>query len=321
MNALFVSVIIPCRNEENFIRKCLDSVMAQDYPKDKLEVLVVDGMSEDKTREIVEDYSLRHPYIKLLSNPKRIPAAAFNTGVSSASGELIMLMSAHSAYTKDYISSCVRFLNEHQADNVGGILKIMPGENTTIGKAIAFALAHRFGSGNAYVKTGSKEPRWADTAAFGCYKKDVIQKIGLFNEHLAGSSDLDMNARLRAAGGKILLVPEIVINYYADRNLRAFIRHNFSDGVWATYVLKFGSKAWSWRHWIPLIFVLSAIGSAVLSVALPGFLWLFYGIIGMYALASLGASLQVALRERKLSYLAALPIVFLVRHLAHGVGA
>lgn len=316
-----VSIILPCYNEEQFIGRCLNSIIANDYPKDRLEVLVVDGMSKDGTRAVVKEYAKRYPFIKLLDNPKVIPAAAFNRGIASASGDLIMLMSAHSTYPKDYISNCVRYLLEHQADNVGGVVNIMPRGNTTIAKAIAHALAHPFASGNAYVKVGSRKPRWADTAAFGCYRREVFDKIGLFNEELAGGSDMDFNRRLRRAGGKILLVPGIVINYYADPDLKSFWRHNFSDGVWITYPLKYGSRPFSWRHLVPLAFVLSLIGSAVLATFLPVLRWLFVGISSSYLVANLIASLHLALREKRMVYLGTMPIIFATRHIAQGVGA
>jgi glycosyltransferase involved in cell wall biosynthesis len=317
----FVSIIIPCRNEEKFIGKCLDSIVINDYPKDKLEVLVVDGMSEDGTRAIVEVYAQRYSFIRIVDNPKKIIPCAMNTGVGRAQGEILMKADAHSTYPESYIAGCVRFLREYQADNVGGVWKIFPGGNTTFAKAIALALAHPFASGNAYIKVGLKEPRWADTAAFGCYRKEVFERIGLFNENLAGSSDLDFNKRLKAAGGKILLVPEIEINYYADPDLKAFWRHNFSDGVWATYVLKFRSKAFSWRHWVPLAFVSSLIGSAAVGAVFPRALWLCLAVGGVYGLVNVGVSTAIAVRERDVRYLWALPIVFATRHLAHGLGA
>lgn len=317
-----VTVVIPCRNEAAFIGPCLESIIANEYPKDKLEVLVVDGMSEDGTRAIVGEYARKYPFIKLVDNPKKIIPAAMNIGIKHAQGEVIMKVDAHSTYPRDYILKCVQYLNEYQADNVGGIWNIVPREETTVAKAIALALAHPFASGNAYIKTGSKGPRWADTAAFGCYnRREVFENIGLFNEELSGSSDMDFNVRLREAGGRILLVPDIVIDYYADPDFKAFWRHNFADGVWATYVLKFRSKAFSWRHLVPLAFMTGLIGSAVLGVSVPGLWWLPVSVLGAYALANLSASVHLAVRKRCASCLWLAPLVFGIRHFAHGLGA
>ena len=307
----FVSIIIPCRNEEKFIGKCLDSILAQDYPKDRLEVLVVDGMSEDGTREIVERYTdmslrarslachceqseaisardkLRNLGIatslpalamtlKLLNNPKKVTPCALNIGIKNAKGEIILWMSAHSRYEKDYISKCVKYLKEYDADNVGGVMITLPRDNAFIGKAIATVLSHPFGVGNSVFRTGAKEPKWVDTVFGGCYKKEVFDKIGLFNESLVRSQDMEFNLRLKKTGGKILLAPDIVSYYYPKSNLKDFFIHNFEDGSWVTYPLKFGIKAFSWRHLIPLFFILGLVGTGILGIFFSPLLWLFY---------------------------------------------
>ena len=316
-----VSVLVPCRNEEKRIASCLDSILACDYPGDRMEILVVDGMSEDGTREIVKRYASRYSFVRLLDNPKKHIPAAFNIGIRNATGDTIILMSAHSTCEPCYLRVCVTYQEKYGAENVGGISRVLPGANTTAAKAIVLALRHRFGSGNAYVKVGASQPTWADAAAFGCFKKELFSRIGLFDERLRRSSDMDMNMRIRAAGGRILLLPEIVINYYADSNFSKFWKHNFADGVWVTYVLKFGSKASSWRHWVPFFFVVSLLSSFAVAALLPTFLWLGLGIAGLYAVANLGASLQIAVRERSFEEFLLLPLAFATRHLAHGLGA
>ncbi len=321
IDQIFLTIIIPCRKEEKYIGNCLDSILANDYPRDRLEILVVDGMSEDGTREIITKYAQRHSFIKLLDNPKQIIPSAMNVGIRNANGKIIMKIDAHSIYPREYISNCVRFLSEYHADNVGGICKIIPRSNTKIAEAIAFGLSHPFGSGNAHVKIGAKEPHLADTVAFGCYRREVFEEIGLFNEELPGSSDMDFNTRLKRAGGKIVLFPEIFTGYYSDPDFKTFWKHNFSDGVWATYVLKFKSKAWSLRHWIPLIFVSSLIGLGVLSLIFHTFCWLPFALVVIYTIVSLLASLQISIKKGNLSYLLLLPIVFAIRHFAHGLGA
>ena len=117
-----VSIIIPCRNEEKFIGKCLDSIIGQDYPKENLEILVIDGMSEDGTRKNIEKYTEQHSFIKLLDNPRKITPCALNIGIKNAKGKIILWMSAHNSYEKDYVSKCVKYSKEYNADNVGGIM-------------------------------------------------------------------------------------------------------------------------------------------------------------------------------------------------------
>jgi glycosyltransferase involved in cell wall biosynthesis len=316
-----VSVVIPCRDEERSLVACLDSLIVNSYPKSRLEILIVDGMSIDKTNTIAKDFAQRYSHIRLLENPKRTIPAAMNLGILQSSGEIILKADAHSTYPSNYIEGCVRHLLGFKADMVGGVWVITPRENTHIARSISVALSHWFASGNAYIKIGSKGPRWADTAAFGCWKRETLNKLGLFDEDLAGSSDMDLNVRLRKAGGKILLVPDIKVTYFADSDLKSLWNHNLSDGVWATYVLKFGKQATSWRHWAPLAFVFSLFGAGILALLFSPAAWLLAGLCGVYGLLSLAASAHLSLRMKSLEYLGTLPIIFAARHVAHGLGA
>ena len=304
-NSSFVSVIIPCRNEEKYIEECLDSVINQDYPKEKLEVLVVDGMSEDRTREVIEKYTKQYLFIKLLNNPKKITPVAFNIGVKNSNGDFIIIMGAHSVYERDYISKCVKYSNEYNADNVGGIWKIVPREKTLVAKSIAFASSSIFGAGDAYYRRGyDKGIKEVDTVFGGCYKKEVFEKVGLFNENLLRSQDMEFNLRLRKAGGTILLAPDIVSYYYPKSNLKDFFLHNIEDGIWVIYPLKFVKMLFKLRHYIPLIFVLT----------LPLSIWL-------YILVSLFFSAQIAFREKDIRYFFVMPAVFATRHIGYGLGS
>ena len=316
----FVSVIVPCRNEEKHIANCLESILASDCPKDRIEILVLDGMSEDRTREIVMRYAKRFPCIRLVDNPEKHIPAAMNNGIRIARGERILKMDAHSTYEPTHIARCMEYQDVYAAENVGGVGKMVPGADTTMARAIVFALSHRFGSGNANVKVGIKKPTWSDSVAFGCFRKDLFDRIGMFDENLHGSSDLDFNQRIRAAGGRILMVPDVVVHYSADKNLRAFRKHVFADGVWIAYVLKFGKRAWSWRHWVPFVLVAGLLGSFALATVHAVFFWLGIGIAGAYMVANIAVSVQIAMRERDPRYAFLLPVVFGVRHLVHGIG-
>lgn len=315
-----ISVIIPCRNEEKFISKCLESIIEQDYPKENLEILVVDGDSEDKTREIIKDFSFKYPFIKLLENPNKFTPFGLNIGLREAKGEVIVRMDSHAGYQRDYISKCLKYLKESKADNVGGVIKTVPKTNTLWAKAIAYSLSSFFGVGTSYFRAGSKKPRWADTVFGGCYKKEVFEKVGSFNEKLIRSQDFEFNKRLKKAGGKILLVPEIIAFYYPQSNLKDFLKHYFKDGVWTIYPLKFGVRIFSFRHLVPLIFVTGFMGSLILGIF---FFWprvLFVLILASYLLLNFFFSLKISFKEG-LKYLAILPIVFAGRHFGYGLGS
>lgn len=305
LNLPSVSIVIPCRNEEKYISICLDSIIANDYPINRIEILIADGMSEDKTRGILKEYIQKYPFVKILDNPEKYTPFALNICIKQAKGEIIMRMDAHSTYEKDYISKCIKYLNKYNADNVGGIWKIVPREKNLVAKSIAFASSSMFGAGDAYYKRGySGGVKLVDTVFGGCYKKEVFEKIGLFNENLIRSQDMEFNLRLKKAGGKILLVPEIVSYYYPKSNLKDFFFHNFEDGIWAIYPLKFIKIPLKLRHYVPLIFVLT----------LPLSIWLYIPV-------SLYFSAKIAFREKGIRYFFAMPLVFATRHIGYGLGS
>ncbi len=321
-NKSTVSIIIPCRNEEKFIGKCLDSIIPNDYPRDKLEVLVADGMSQDGTREIVKKYAERYPFIRILDNPNKIIPAAVNIGIKQAKGEIIMRMDAHATYEKDYISKCVKYLDEYQVDNVGGVMITVPREDTLLAKPIVLALTSLFGVGNARFRIGSKKPILVDTVFGGCYRKELFKKIGMLNEKVKFSEDLEFNLRLKRQGGRILLVPDIKSYYYALSDFFSFCQHNFRNGVWALYPIKFTKHLpLSLRHLVPLIFVLSLIGLAGLSLLSKTFAWLFLSLVATYGLTNLYFSSQIVWKQKNIFFLGVMPAVFASLHLIYGLGS
>lgn len=317
-NLSFVSIIIPCRNEEKFIGKCLDSIIAQDYPKDEFEVLVIDGMSEDGTREVVEGYVKQYPFIRLLDNPKKTTPCAFNIGVKNSKGEVIMIMGAHAKYETDYISKCVKHLIDYGVDNVGGICITLPGNSTLLAQSIALALSHPFGVGNSYFRIGSKKERYVDTVPFGCYKRELFLKNGLFDEDLVRGQDAEFNARLRRNGGTILLVPEVVSHYYARDSLGKLWKMYFQYGYFKPLIVRKVKSVFTWRQLIPAAFIASLVISAILTIAYKPFLWFFLFISGSYIITNLGFSLKISLKKG-LKYSFALPLVFATLHFSYGI--
>ena len=319
-DAPFVSIIIPCRNEERFIGKCLDSILLNGYPKEKLEILAVDGMSDDKTRATIKEYREKHPYIKLLDNPGKIVPTALNLGIQKAQGAVIMRLDAHNSYEKDYITKCVAYLQNYPVDNVGGILTTLPGSNTLIAKSISIALSSPFGVGNAYFRIGLKEPKYVDTVPFGCYRRDVFDKVGLFNENLVRNQDIEFNLRLKKAGGKILLAPEIVSYYYARSTIKGLFEQNFKNGFWVLYSTRYAKIPFSLRHLIPFFFVLSLLGSIFLACCIESFIYLFFFVMGIYLAATVYYSFKIFLKEG-LKHFFILPVVFATLHLSYGFGS
>jgi glycosyltransferase involved in cell wall biosynthesis len=318
-----VTVVIPCRNEAAYIRQCLDSLLANEYPQDKLEILIVDGMSEDGTREIVAEYARRYPFARLLDNPKQITPVAMNIGILNAKGEVLAIIGAHSTYDRSYLSECVKHLEIYHADQVGAAAEYIPRDNTPVGRAIAICLRHRFGAGaNVAYKIGIRKPAWVDTVSSGCYRRDVFDKVGLFNEDLVHSQDIEFNRRIRQAGGNILLTPTAVIRYYCRSDMRSFWKHNFHNGVWVILPFLYSTiMPVSLRHLVPLGLVTTLLGSALLAFWHRAFLVVFLLSSAAYVLGNLLSSCQTAWEERDPRYLWIMPLVFGSLHFAYGLGS
>jgi len=317
-----VSIIIPCRNEENYISVCLDSLINQEYPKGQLEILVVDGMSEDKTREIVREYSLKYPFVRLLDNQKKTTPFAMNIGVKASNGEAIMIAGAHASYDKHYVAKCEKYLKEYQADNVGGIRTAASQEKTIVTRVVLEVLDSFFGAGSAYYVIGSEKPKEVDTVFGGCYKKEVFDKIGFFNERLTRSQDMDFNLRLKKAGGKIMVFPDIKFYYYPKKsNLVRFFWYNFKNGVWVIYPLKIIKRPLRFRHYAPFFLVFGLASLLFLAIFNFLFFWLFLFALAVYLAASFYFSFKIFIKQKDIRFLLLAPLIFIIRHFGYGLGS
>lgn len=317
-----LSVVIPCRNEEHYIGACLKSVVDNDFNMDTIEILVVDGMSDDKTREIVQSYSKDFPFIRLLDNPHRFTPNALNIGIKEARGEIVVRMDSHTVYPEDYLSKCVHYLLSYNVDNVGGILEVVPRENTRAGRAIAKTYSHYFGSGGAEYKVNkSGELKFVDTVPFGCFRKSLFDQIGYFNENLRRSQDMEFNKRIRNSGGKILLAPDIVCRYLIRSDFKSYIRHNFMDGKWAIYPYIYAKEPVSLRHLLPLIFTTSILALSFMSIFTRKSRYIFMLVFGAYSSLNAWFSIKISCGEREWELVPYCYIAFLSRHFAYGLGS
>ncbi|BDG60373.1 glycosyltransferase family 2 protein [Caldinitratiruptor microaerophilus] len=317
----FVSVIIPCRNEGSFIGNCLESILANDYPKDRLEVLVVDGMSSDDTRTIVSRYTGTSPKVVLLDNPRKVTPAALNIGIAAAQGDLILRMDAHAIYDKSYISRCVEASQHYAADNVGGIVISRPRKSTKMGEAISATFNHPFGAGNARYRTGMSEPVWVDTVFGGCYRREVFQRVGVFNEALVRNQDYEFNMRLKKVGGRTLAVPDAIAYYYIRSDLWSFMRQNWLNGVWVVLSLTYSNVfPISWRHVVPLGLVGSLVSTLAIGV-FGGVWWPLLAVTSAYLAATILVSAQLAWSSGDPWKLVLMPVAFAALHLPYGFGS
>lgn len=316
----FVSIIIPCRNEGRFIEKCLNSIIVNDYPKNKLEVLVVDGRSNDETKDIVKKYLKRYQFVQILDNPNKVTPCAFNIGIRKSRGKIIMLMGAHSIYEKDYISKCLRYLEKFNIDCVGGICITLPANDTVLAQSIALSLSSPFGVGNSYFRIGLKKPRYVDTVPFGCYRREVFNRIGFFDEDMVRNQDDEFNFRLLKNKGRILLCPDIVSYYYARDTLNKLWKMYFQYGYFKPLVLKKIGKIFTLRQIIPPFFIGLLTTILFLSIINKYFLCFFLIVTGIYLLMNGFFSMVISFKNKDLKLLPFLMISFLTLHFGYGIG-
>lgn len=315
MNYPLVAIVLPIRNEARYIARCLEAVTAQDYPADKINVLAVDGLSSDETRSMLSDFASRDARIRLLDNPKQITSTALNLGVSLSQSEVVIIVGGHTKIAHNYVRLCIEAFKQSNADCVGGVIETV-GE-TDMARAIALAQSSPFGVGGARFRYSTRA-EYVDTVAFGAYRRQVFERIGLFDEELVRNQDDEFNFRLTRAGGKIWLDPQIKSIYYSRGTLRRLWKQYYEYGFWKVRVIQKHGRPAALRHLVPVLFVGALGATLLLSLVTQNPLWVLLIFIP-YALAALAASVWSGLRSdwRIVPFL---PIVFFVLHTSYGAG-
>ena len=320
MSVRKVSIICPTYKEEKFISGCIRSIEAQDYPKEAMEVFFVDGMSSDRTREIIQEAASRTSYIHLLDNPHRTVPYALNIGIREATGEVIIRIDGHCTYPKSYVSALVKHLYELEADNVGGVWNTLPAKDTGICHAIALVSSHPFGVGASQHKIGADHVMETDTVPFGCYRREVFNKIGLFDEELTRNQDDEFNGRLLKAGGKIFLIPDVVIDYTARDSFAKMRKMYYQYGLYKPLVnKKLGAPA-TVRQFFPLVFLLLLIIGGTASIFSPFILHAYTTFLVLYLFIGIVVGSMSAIRMHQPLLVLLMPYVFFNIHMSYGIG-
>jgi len=313
MNLPFVSILLPFRNEEAFIRDCLISLIGNGYPEDSFEILAIDGMSSDNSVECVQNVISAHPQIRLLENRNKNTPSGLNIGVSAARGDVLIWVGAHARYAKGYIQNSVVLLDQKGAASVGGVIEAVG--QTRVGKAIACAAKSPFGVGNAYYRIARK-PAWVDTVFGGCWRKKDVIAIGGFDESWLVNQDYEFNFRLRANIGKIYLSPDIRCVYFVRDSFRMLVRQYFRYGFWRVRTLARHPGSLAVRQLVPPVFVLSLL--ATLGFLISGYSYIpFLAVLLVYfATATVWALLAKKCRRKALLVIWG----FWLMHTAWGTG-
>lgn len=316
-----ISIIIPILNEEIYIKQCLESILQSDYPKNKLEILLVDGMSNDNTRKIIKEFQHDYPFIMLLDNPNKIVPVAMNIGIKNAHGDYIIRLDAHSIYPNNYFRKLIYWHKKLDAANIGTPIITDVKNKTLKSNSIKKVLSNKFGVGNSFFRTGTHNVIEVDTVPFGCYKKDAFAKYGLYDERLIRNQDIELNKRIINNGGKIYLIPDTACTYFAREDFSSLAKNNFSNGLWNVLTAYYSKnlRALSLRHFIPLFFVLSLLIPFTLGIFFHKsfFIISFFVFFVHFATLTL-VSLKITDKDTRFIYLI---ISFYTLHFSYGIGS
>lgn len=311
-----ISVVIPCRNEKKFIQKTINSILTQKDINKNFEIIVVDGQSEDGTREILNELQLLDKRITILDNPQKITPVALNIGIKKAKGDFIFILGAHAKIDEDYISSCLKIFDEHPEVSCAGGPIISKG-NSSLGKSIALAMSSPVGVGNAKHRFPDYEG-YAEMACFPAFKKEVFKKIGYYDERLVRNQDDDFCFRLRLKGDKVYISPKVKSIYYVRDNLKSLFKQYYQYGFWRVELLAKHKLPIALRQQIPFLFFLCMILLIIISIAVND------PIIGitlpaLYLTTLFIYSIIKFIKEKKL-YVFWLPVVVFTLHISYALG-
>lgn len=317
----YLSIIVPCYNEQATIRLLLDAILAQTYPRSRMEVLIADGFSQDKTRDVIAVFQSEHPDLplRILDNERRTIPSALNLAIGAAHGEIIIRLDAHSMPEPDYMARCVQALEDGKGANVGGVWMIRPGAKGWIAESIAAAAAHPLGVGDAMYRLAAKAGP-VDTVPFGAFRRDLIEKIGGFDESLLSNEDYEFNTRVRQSGGVVWIDPQIRSMYFARATLRALTAQYWRYGFWKFKMLRRYPDTIRWRQALPPTFVLSLIGLLILSFFFPLIKFILILEFLCYLAVLTIAGIYLAFRQRKPLLVLGLPLAIMAMHLSWGSG-
>lgn len=313
-----VAIVIPTLNEEHFISRCLNSIIKQTYEFEKMDVMIIDGGSNDKTKDIVAEYQKSHQNIRFIENKKKIQSVAFNIGFKKSTAPYIIRLDAHAEYDSKYISLCIENLKQDEKrGNVGGRCNILPFNQSLWAQTNAILNHSRFGIGGAAFRV-SNEAHNTDSVPFGSFPRKIIEKIGGMREDLPRGEDNEYNSRIRKAGYKIFFDPNIISSYFARPTLGASCKQMYANGNSIGYLYYIDREAIGIRHLVPLLFVVSGLFSIIISVLWSPFCYVFCGGLAIYIIADAIASIMGAKDNVKCTL--PLFILFFCVHVSYGMG-
>jgi succinoglycan biosynthesis protein ExoA len=311
-----VSFIVPCRNEAPHLARNVGALVAQDYPTDRLEIIVADGESEDGSADIARALLSDAPqHAVVVSNPDRTTPTGLNIALKHARGDIVIVVIAHAELAADYVRRAVELLASTDADCVGG--PIHTHGHTRAGKAIALALSSFVGVGGVAFRTRPGYRGFADTAAFAAYRKEVFDRIGGFDPAFHRNVDSEFNFRLTRSGGRVWLDPALRSTYQSRETFRALWRQYFYTGASKVLILTKHGRMPAWRHYVPGAFVATLAGAVATAAALRSPLVAAVVAVPYAAAVLIGSVLAV---KRRVHLFPLTVMAMLTLHFSYGVG-
>jgi glycosyltransferase involved in cell wall biosynthesis len=315
---LTVSIVIPMRNESEHIRACVDSLVNQTFPGDQYEILIADGGSTDNSRQVVSLCQAGNVAIRLLDNSSQTTPCGMNLGIQAAAGTIIIIAGAHTIYPRDFVENCVFWLNKTGADVVGGPVETIVDSDRFGARLVVAVLSSPFGVGDSKFRTSHAEG-FVDTVPFGAFRREVFDRVGMYNEKLVRNQDNDLNSRIRKAGGKIYLTPTLTTRYYPAKTFAALLKYAFKTSKWHVFTLRQNRESMGLRHLAPAVFLALVLFLMPVSFVSRITLALLTAILCAYLLAGFYFSLR-AKSERDWSVALAQPFATFCFHVAYGAG-
>jgi succinoglycan biosynthesis protein ExoA len=313
-----VSIIIPCFNEKQHIDKSIRSILAQEPTPGGFEIIIVDGLSFDGTRDILQRLAAQHSELRIVDNPRRATPCGMNAGIREARGCYVAILGAHTEYATDYVRRCVELLEEHpEVCCVGGPI-ISRGKNL-FGQAAAAAMSHPVGVGNAKHRFPDYEG-YAEGACYPVFRKEVFVKIGLFDENLIRNQDDEFNYRLAREGKKVFISPRARATYFVRETPRELFRQYFQYGFWRVAVLRKHAVPAAWRQIVPAAFLLLAVSALIAGFFLQGWWRMTAVLLPVLYGSVLGASAVRVAREHGAQVGILWPVAAAIMHVAYACG-
>lgn len=311
-----VSIIIPVLNEKNYIDRCIKSIISQDYPKDKMEIIFIDGMSTDGTVKIIKNYMKEYDYIKMFKNPKKLTQYALNIGLKESTGEYIIRMDSHAEFAKDYVLKCIEYLDKTGAIKVGGPMTVKG--NGKVQKVIAASYSSPFALGGAKHHKMDFEGE-AQAVAWGAFRRDKLLEIGYYDERMTRTEDDDIHMQILDKGGKIYITPQIKGTYYPRSSYSSLFKQFFEYGMWKVAVIRKHRKLFSISHLVPMMFVVVSLILCILSLFYSPAFYVLCAELIMYTLLNAYFSFS-AKGLNKISDKLRLMFVHFILHTSYGIG-